>query len=54
MTVENVGQILVVDHGEFVESGNHRELVKKEVSIRNLLKYVKKQKGGILNNKHLL
>ncbi|WMJ88020.1 ABC transporter ATP-binding protein [Anaerocolumna sp. MB42-C2] len=29
-TIENADQILVVDHGEIVESGTHKELVKKE------------------------
>lgn len=29
-TIENADQILVIDHGEIVESGTHKQLVKKE------------------------
>jgi ATP-binding cassette subfamily C protein CydC len=35
--LENVGEILVMNHGQIVESGTHAELVKKDGLYRRLL-----------------
>ncbi len=44
-TIENADQILVVDHGEIVESGNHRELVKKGGIYKKFVEIREKAEG---------
>lgn len=44
-TIENADQILVVNHGEIVESGTHKELVKKEGVYKKFVEIREKAEG---------
>ena len=44
-TIENADQILVVDQGEIVESGTHKELVKKEGVYKKFVEIREKAEG---------
>ncbi len=44
-TIENANQILVVDHGEIVESGTHKELVKKEGVYKKFVEIRERAEG---------
>ena len=44
-TIENADQILVVDHGEIVESGTHKELVKKGGIYKRFVEIREKAEG---------
>ncbi len=44
-TIENADQILVVDQGKIVESGTHKELVKKEGVYKNFVEIREKAEG---------
>ena len=35
-TIEKVDTIMVVDHGEIIERGNHQELLDKKGAYKNL------------------
>ncbi len=42
-TIQNASRILVVDHGEIIESGTHQELIKKEGQYKRLFELQFKQ-----------
>jgi len=47
-TIENADQILVVDHGEIVENGTHKELIKEDGIYKKFVEIRKKAEGWFL------